>query len=159
MSVKALSPEDWKITRELRLAALLNSPEAFGGTYAQSLERTEQQWREWPANGQPFAAFVDDVPVGIACGVAHPDDPQKTYLISMWVSPEARGKQVGKTLIDAVTGWARARGSSLLELDVYEANEPAYRAYIKAGFTVVGPCPDHAGALTMHFQIDTPGSE
>jgi hypothetical protein len=40
--------------------------------------------------------------------------------------------EAGRALIDAVAQWARDRGGDILELDVYESNEP--------GFTVVGPC-------------------
>jgi GNAT superfamily N-acetyltransferase len=48
--------------------------------------------------------------------------------------------EAGRALIDAVAQWARDRGRDILELDVYGSNEPAYRACLKSGFTVVGPC-------------------
>ncbi len=154
VEVRALGPDDWAITRELRLAALLDAPQAFGGTYEQTLERTEADWREWPANGQPFAAYADGKPVGMACSIAK--SPQTTVLIAMWVTPEARGTGASRALIDAVAHWAGQRGSEILELDVYETNEPAYRAYLKAGFAPVGPCPDHPGAITMSYPLTAP---
>lgn len=152
LDIKALTSDDWALTRQLRLAALLEAPYAFGGTYEATAQRTEEQWRDWPTAGQPFAAFLDGHPVGMACGVPS-DDPKRDYLISMWVDPGARGHKVGAALIEAVTGWARDRGREILELDVYETNQPAYRSYLKAGFTVIGPCPDHPGALTMHLPL------
>lgn len=152
VEVRALGAEDWQVTKRLRLAALRDAPDAFGGTYEPSAQRTEAQWREWPASGQTFAAYVDGEPVGMVCGVPA-DDPGKTHLISMWVSPNARGKGIGKHLIDAVAGWAWARGSKAVELNVYEGNEVAYRAYLQAGFTPVGPSPDHPGAIVMTLSI------
>ncbi|WP_117212115.1 GNAT family N-acetyltransferase [Allorhizocola rhizosphaerae] len=151
VEVRPLGPDDWQTVRELRLAALLDAPEAFGGTYEQSLERTEEEWRAWPANGQPFAAYLGDKPVGMAAAIAK--SPQTTILISMWVSPEARGTGTSRALIDAVTQWARDRGSETVELDVYESNEPAYRSYLKVGFTPVGPCPEHPRAILMTLPL------
>lgn len=152
LDIKTLTPDDWTLTRQLRLASLLDAPEAFGGTYEATAQRTQEQWRDWPTGGQPFAAFLDGSPVGIACGVPSPD-AERDYLISMWVEPAARGHKVGAALIDAVAAWARERGRRILELDVYETNQPAYRAYLRAGFTVVGPCADHPGAVTMHLPL------
>lgn len=151
--VRALTPDEWQITRQLRLAALLDSPDAFCSTYEQTLLRTEADWRQWPGGGQVFAAFLDGIPVGMTCG-ASTGDPRITHLISMWVDPSARGHHIGRALIDAVSGWARERGSSIVELDVFERNEPAHRAYLKAGFSAVGPCPDHPSAITMHLPLD-----
>jgi GNAT superfamily N-acetyltransferase len=152
VEVKPLSPDDWRLTRQLRLDALLDAPYAFGGTYEATAQRTEEQWRTWPAGGRPFAAFHEGRPVGLVCGVPS-QNPRIDYLISMWVDQDARGHGVAPALIEAVAGWARDRGRAILELDVYETNEPAYKAYLKAGFTVIGPCPDHAGALTMHLPL------
>lgn len=152
VEIKPLSPDDWRLTRQLRLDALLDAPFAFGGTYEATAARTEAQWREWPAGGQPFAAFLDGRPVGIVCGVPS-RDARIDLLISMWVEQEARGSKVAPALIDAVAQWALQRGRDILELDVYESNEPAHRAYLKAGFTVIGPCAEHPGALTMHLPL------
>src|SRR5688572_10604483 len=99
VEVRPLRPDDWQVTRELRLAALLDAPAAFGGTYEDALQRTEAHWREWPANGQPFAAYLDGKPVGMAAAIAK--SPQTTILISMWVAPEARGTGVNRALLEA----------------------------------------------------------
>lgn len=152
VEVRALSADEWRVTKQLRLAALLDAPDAFGGTYEQTARRTEAEWRSWPAGGQPFAAFQDGKPVGLTCAVAS-DDPSTTHLVSMWVSPEARGQGAGERLIAAVAGWARARGCKTLALDVYTHNKPAYRVYERAGFEPVGPDPDHPGAILMRLSV------
>lgn len=98
--VRRLRPEDWNVTRELRLAALADSPEAFGGSYSEAAERTPEQWRAWPRRGVVYAAYLNETPVGLACGWLPEDAPGITDLISMWVAPSARGRRIVGLLMD-----------------------------------------------------------
>lgn len=152
VTVRPLEPDDWKITRELRLRALLDAPEAFGGTYEETAKRDEESWRAWPSNGQAFAAWLDGEPAGMACGWLDPQQPGVTALIAMWVAPQARGGQATPLLIDAVIDWARAQGSAAVELVVYDTNQRARRAYEKYGFRVTGPSAQWAGQI-MRFGL------
>jgi|RhiMethySRZTD1v2_1073278.scaffolds.fasta_scaffold752493_2 GNAT superfamily N-acetyltransferase len=147
VDVKPLWPDDWETTRKIRLRALLDAPEAFGGTYEETAKRDEASWRSWPSNGQAFAAYRDGEPVGMACGWLNPDDPDVTNLIGMWVAPDARGTETSARLIDAVVGWAGQRGSAAVELVVYETNARARRAYEKYGFTVDRPSHEWRGQV------------
>jgi GNAT superfamily N-acetyltransferase len=52
----------------------------------------------------------------------------------MFVEPDWRGRGVNARLIAALKEWCRANGVTELRLDVYADNEPAVRAYRKAGF-------------------------
>ena len=56
----------------------------------------------------------------------------------MWVAPEARGRGLGRELVDAVADWARELQLSRLVLDVNPALEPAVRLYESAGFVRTG---------------------
>lgn len=56
------------------------------------------------------------------------------FLGFMFVLPEFRGRGLNKLLIDHLTGWAKTNGLNELRLTVYSTNEPAIRAYEKAGF-------------------------
>jgi len=114
IEIRALGADDWALTRALRLAALVDSPEAFGGTYAESVQRSAEQWREWPRDGQVFAAVVDGEPVGMGCGW-RPPGASGTHLIGMWIAPAARGTGLAPRLIDAVAQWARGNGSDALD--------------------------------------------
>jgi GNAT superfamily N-acetyltransferase len=60
---------------------------------------------------------------------------QYAYLGFMYVEPAHRGKGVNKLILEALTQWARTQGLTELRLEVYYVNEPAIRAYEKAGFT------------------------
>ena len=78
-------------------------------------------------------------PVG--CGFARLDaakaylrHARHGYLGLMYVVPEYRGRGINGRILQALSGWCRERGVCELRLDVYSRNEPAVRAYLKAGF-------------------------
>lgn len=57
------------------------------------------------------------------------------YLGFMYVKPEHRGKGVNNLVLEALKQWTRSQGVNELRLEVYNDNQPAIRAYKKAGFT------------------------
>jgi len=57
------------------------------------------------------------------------------YLGFMYVKPEYRGKGVNNLVLQALKQWAKSQGINELRLEVYNDNQPAIRAYEKAGFT------------------------
>ncbi|MGI5241410.1 GNAT family N-acetyltransferase [Dactylosporangium sp. CA-139066] len=65
MEVRPLSPDEWQLKRELRLAALKDSPDAFASTYARESHRSETDWRTWPPGGAFFTAFSDATAPGL----------------------------------------------------------------------------------------------
>lgn len=56
------------------------------------------------------------------------------YLGFMYVLPEYRGKGVNGQLIDHLLDWAKSRGLTEIQLDVYAENKSALSAYKKKGF-------------------------
>jgi ribosomal protein S18 acetylase RimI-like enzyme len=60
--------------------------------------------------------------------------PQHAYLGFMYTVPAHRGKGINLAIITALKEWSKARGITEMRLDVYHRNEPAIRAYEKAGF-------------------------
>lgn len=146
IELQALAPADWQIWRELRLAALAESPTAFGSRLADWQSADEERWRERLAilGSVNFVALLDGRPSGMASGV--PGDDGVPELISMWVSPAARGKGVGDRLVESVAQWARQQGATALRLAVVEDNEKATALYRRNGFAdtedLAGPLPD-----------------
>ncbi|MEO1101362.1 MAG: GNAT family N-acetyltransferase [Pseudomonadota bacterium] len=59
---------------------------------------------------------------------------QYAFLGFMYVRPEDRGKGLNKALLDHLLEWARSKNLTEIRLTVYPENEPAVRAYEKAGF-------------------------
>ncbi|MBO6201608.1 MAG: GNAT family N-acetyltransferase [Chryseobacterium sp.] len=56
------------------------------------------------------------------------------YLGFMYVKPEHRGKGINKLILDELIKWSKDKGISEIRLEVYDQNEPAVKAYEKAGF-------------------------
>ncbi|WP_041289801.1 GNAT family N-acetyltransferase [Kribbella flavida] len=54
------------------------------------------------------------------------------------VSPTARGKGIGSTLLDAVATEAKQRGARKISLYVFETNTSAQRLYERHGYVVEG---------------------
>ena len=59
---------------------------------------------------------------------------QHAYLGFMYVLPAHRGKGINKMIIDALTKWSMEKNITELRLDVYADNQPAIKAYERAGF-------------------------
>jgi len=144
IQMRVLTPDDWAIWRELRLAALAESPRAFGTRLAdwQGEGDREERWRA--RLGIPgsvnVVAVQDGRPAGMVSGV--PAAGGAAELISMWVSPPARGRGVGDRLVDAVERWARPAGASVLRLAVAQGNESAVALHWRNGFADTGESGD-----------------
>jgi len=137
VEVRELTPQDWQLKRELRLAALLDSPSAFLSTYADASQRDDAGWRDWPtAPASAFGAIANDEGVGlVGIDEAHAV-PGLAYLFAMWVKPSHRGQGVADGLVDAAVGWTRQRGLAGVLLEVAPGNERATAFYARYGFRV-----------------------
>ncbi len=60
---------------------------------------------------------------------------QRAWITRLGVIPECRGRKTGSFLMDALLNQARARGASLVQLEVIQGNDPAYYLFRKFGFT------------------------
>lgn len=147
MRVRVLTEDDWPIWRELRLAALAEAPYAFGSRLAdwQGDGDREERWRNrlrLPGSYNLIAS-VDDQPAGMVSGVATAD-AGVLELISLWVSPAARGRGVGDALIAAVDAWAARTDAHTLRLAVVARNVHATALYERHGFRDTGELGDVA---------------
>jgi ribosomal protein S18 acetylase RimI-like enzyme len=145
IELRVLTIDDWPLWRSLRLAALAESPHAFGSKLSdwQGEGDQESRWRDRLGipDSHNLVAFLDGTPAGMASGIpgADPDDIE---VISVWVSPEARGRQVGDALLAAIEAWARHRSARSLMLAVAPRNEEAIRLYTRNGFAMTGELGD-----------------
>ncbi len=56
------------------------------------------------------------------------------YLGFMFVPEKHRGNGYNQIVLDALLAWCKEHGVFEIRLDVYDVNEPAISAYLKAGF-------------------------
>lgn len=153
VSVRVLPPDDWRLLRRLRTAALADAADALGSSPDSADRWTERHWRGWPARGVPLVAFQAEEAVGLV-GVVTPSAASLTAaLVALWVSPGARGTGVGDALVDAVTDVARGWGCRWLELEVLSGNQPAIRLYRRHGFTLSDQAATTPGAMAMRLGL------
>jgi len=57
------------------------------------------------------------------------------YLGFMYVVPECRGQGINRLIIEGLKTWSKAQKITELQLEVYEANKAAIKAYEKVGFS------------------------
>jgi ribosomal protein S18 acetylase RimI-like enzyme len=139
-----VTPDDWRMWRELRLAALAEAPSAFSSALAEwsGTSDTEQRWRARLAEvALNLIITFDGEPTGIVSAIA-PDGDRPAELISVWVSPTGRGRGVGNEAVRQAVAWVRENfpGSDVV-LSVKANNTHAIRLYERHGFIDGGPSP------------------
>lgn len=144
--VTVATPDDWRPVRHLRLAALADTPDAFGSTLEQEADRDEASWRGW-LDRPDVATFVASLvgedgesrTAGLTTIAAVTDEtPRTAGMYSVWVAPSVRGRGVGDALLAAAVAHARAAGYARIVLDVGDHNTPAQALYARHGFTPTG---------------------
>jgi ribosomal protein S18 acetylase RimI-like enzyme len=143
VTIRRLEPTEWPTAQNLRVAALTESPGAFGSTVVRERGLLVATWRARLTANAWFAAFDGEIAVGLACGV-HTETPDERELTGVWVAPSHRGTGLGDALVTSVRDWAVLQGAHRLTLEVGRVNESAIDLYTRHGFEVVG-------------QTDTPG--
>jgi ribosomal protein S18 acetylase RimI-like enzyme len=129
--------DDWPRLQNLRLAALADSPSAFGSSLEREREYREDEWREWLGTAAVFIAFEQDAPVGMVAGLEGESDDD-LRLVAMWVHPAHRGQGLGSSLVTKVEEWARKQAAHRLVLWVADGNDAALHLYCRHGFTTTG---------------------
>jgi ribosomal protein S18 acetylase RimI-like enzyme len=145
VQIRRAHPDEWATVRDVRLAALADAPDAFASTLSREASRSEPQWRcrirAWPW----FLAWRAGAPAGLVAAV--PDQPasgppaagrRAWHLVSMWVSPQARGGGVADLLIGAVMDYAAGAGAPRVTLWVAVGNARARAFYRRMGFAPTG---------------------
>jgi len=133
MTVRRLQPTEWLTALNLRVAALTESPEAFGSTVERERGLLPDEWQARLSRSAWFAAFDALAAVGLACGV-HTESPDERELTGVWVAPSHRGTGIGDALVISVRDWAALQGAHRLTLEVVRTNESAIALYLRHGF-------------------------
>jgi ribosomal protein S18 acetylase RimI-like enzyme len=138
--IRPLSANDAALLRDLRLRALLDSPDSFGPTHEQSLAEPPEFWEGWASGGdgrfQVLVAFgAEGLAVGlISCSFR---EPGVGGCGALWVAPETRGTGLGRALMEAAIDLLEGRGCERILLSVTDGN-PAERLYESLGFKRTG---------------------
>lgn len=174
-----ITPDLVSVYKQVRLAALQDSPAAFCASYARESQLTDEDWLQRTTrldgiNRIGFLALVDmkspvgPSPTGLVCCFRNADRPTQANVISMWVAPSHRGCGLSSALLEAVLHWARFRGFAELQLLAVSNNDRAIAFYERYGFRKTGhtqphgndpalsevemalPLLDHSGSMVLH---------
>lgn len=137
VDIVRLTPDDWPVYCDLRVAGLTQDAFAFGSTLERENQLGEADLRARLQRRAMFAARVGDQYLGLVGGQTA-DEQGTADLLSMWVAPQARRAGVGSALVRAVIDWAREQGFHQVKLWFTEGNEAAERLYLRHGFKLTG---------------------
>ncbi|WP_454675388.1 N-acetyltransferase family protein [Achromobacter pestifer] len=142
--VRRLTASDAPSLRQLRLEALVETPESFGSSYEEEHTLTLEDIRGWITpldDGAMFGLFVDDTLAGIV-GVGRQrklKTRHKAHIWSMYVAPAQRRRGLGRLLMHAAIAHAQTmRGIRQVQLSVTANNAGAATLYAGLGFTEYG---------------------
>lgn len=143
--LESVSADNVAHYRTVRLAMLLDSPEAFGGSYAVTAAHPPSWWLSRISASPIWLAWDGDRPAGsVGMWTDSETVGAPPALIGMWVAPPARGRGLGEILVATVVEAADAAGYPAVTLEVAEGNGPARALYERLGFTRTGVAAVHA---------------
>jgi len=155
MEIRTTQKDDWKLLKQIRLAALQDTPTAFGVSYQAAAADSDAQWQVRAAGErtQFWLALDDGRPVGLVGAGFR--DVSRYELIAMWAEPAARGKGVADELVAAVKARAVALGLEALFLEVAPENTRAVQFYQRHGFVFLDewePIDSHPHILAQSMR-------
>ena len=91
-------------------------------------------------DAEVIVAEKNGAPVGSGYVLKKPSDDFRVqdfhaHIGFLYVKPEHRKQGINRQILDALLAWADDQKLSVIQLEVYQDNLPALRAYEKSGFT------------------------
>jgi ribosomal protein S18 acetylase RimI-like enzyme len=126
IAIRALEPQDARFIARL-------APQAFG-EYDPSAARTTAAMLREPGATTLLAARGDE-PLGFV--ILRPEAPHVLSINAIAVTASARGRGVGRMLMQAAEGYAKSRGAVRLTLNTAQANLAALDLFLRRGFVIV----------------------
>ena len=159
MEIRTLSENDAAIYRVLRLEALRTNPEAFGSSYEETVARPLSATAERLRDPDAFTlgAFEGDALIGAVTLVRDQGLKMRhrANIYAMYVTPAARGRGVGRALMEEAIRRARqVPGLEQLHLAVVSSNTAARALYDTLGFVVYGQDPRTLKIGDRYFDED-----
>jgi GNAT superfamily N-acetyltransferase len=137
--VRGVFPDEVQRYRELRLAALTDSPAAFTSTSEDERAMPYSVWEsrvESSVRGGSALAVADtgEDLVGLAGGIPW---GTRARVVSVWVAPSWRRIGLAERLVERVCEWASAAGYKEAQIETAIGNSGPQRIYERLGFVSV----------------------
>lgn len=142
IEIRQINQNEWQLLRQVRLAAVADSPQAFADTLEKTQQMPQSLWQRRALSGSEgkdsycAVALDGSNPIGIAVGLTDADEPKRTFLVSMWVAAQYRGTSIAPSLLQRVLSWATSIAAEIIMAGVKPGNDRAARFYERNGFRV-----------------------
>ena len=159
--IKLLASDEWFWLKNIRLAALQDSPHAFLATYEGEQGYDEGQWRAEFSRGDWFTSVLDGRPVSLLGATSEPGMPlHERYIEYLWVSPECRHSGIARNMLTTVIDRLHGSGVRTVYLWVLDGNEVAIQLYEKVGFVSTNhrlSLPEHPARGEERMRLELSG--
>lgn len=154
--VKKIEKNDWKNYRDIRLEALKEEPDAFGGSYNEYKDKDDLYWIDKASlsgekSERNFICAVLDNNNFISIGGAYQDENNEWNIIAIYVKKEFRGLGVGSLLLNKILEELKTRKVEKAFLRVNTKRIPAIFLYKRFGFEIIKTIPNQmSGDGNLH---------
>lgn len=153
--------EEWEEIKQIRLAALRDTPQFFAGTLEQALQKTEEDWKSHTNNPKNcvFGLFDGEAVIGCTGVFTSRENPEHCVFGFTYLKPEYRGQGLSKLMYEARIDWAKNQLHLKKALIGHrESNETSKRAMVRHGFQRVGVedtvWPDGVSECEHKYELD-----
>ena len=135
ISIAALSPADWDDVRRIYAEGIQ--------TGNATLETEPPSWEKWDRGHRPDARFVAHeggraVGWGALSRVSERCVYEGVAEVSVYVASKARGRGIGRSLLEALVRASEAAGVWTLQAGIFPENAASIALHERCGFRVVG---------------------
>lgn len=134
INVRLLVENEWKLYRDVRLAALRDAPEAFIARFDDEVSYDDDFWHERMSRATRLVAEHGNELVGLVCLGLHNEDPQTGEVFGLWTAPSVRGQHVARELVATARRKAAEDDRRLLYFWVVSDNAAAISFAANFGF-------------------------
>ena len=139
ITIQSLPESRWQEYRDLRLEALSCDFVAFGSSYEEENNFSEEEWKRRVKNA--LFAVSNNKPIGVIVCIQEEKSRTKhvANIYSVYVSPQFREQGVGKQLMSAILNKINKNQTIVkVKLMVNPLQKAAVHLYQSHGFEIVG---------------------